>query len=179
MAASTHASETIRRAHQVHPISALQTEYSIWTRDVEKDILDTCRELGVGFVAYSPLGRGFLTGKIKSTDDLEDSDYRKKGMPRFEGDNLKKNLEIIRGLEKVAEEKGCSLAQLAIAWLLARGEDIVPIAGTKRIRYLEENLKALDVTLTADDMDEIDDIAPIGAAEGTRYPEQAMSIVNG
>ncbi|MBD3401794.1 aldo/keto reductase [candidate division GN15 bacterium] len=176
---SEAASETIRRAQKVHPISALQTEYSLWTRDVEKDILDTCRELGVGFVAYSPLGRGFLTGKIKSMDDLEDSDYRKKGMPRFEGDNLKKNLEIIQGLEAIAEQKGCSLAQLSIAWLLARGEDIVPIAGTKRIHYLEENLKALEVTLTADDMDKIDEVAPIGAAEGTRYPEQAMSMVNG
>ena len=175
---SEAAPDTIRRAHAVHPISALQTEYSLWTRDVEEEILPTCRELGIGFVPYSPLGRGFLTGNIKTLADLEESDYRR-GSPRFEPENLEKNLAIIQELEKIAAEKGCSLAQLALAWLLARGDDIVPIAGTKRSTYLEENLKAREVTLSPADMARIDIAAPAGAATGERYPEMAMKMVNG
>jgi len=175
---SEAAPQTIRRAQDVHPISALQTEYSLWTRDVEGEILSTCRELGIGFVPYSPLGRGFLTGRIKTLADLEENDYRRSS-PRFEGENLQKNLVIIRKLEEIAADKGCSLAQLALAWLLARGEDIVPIAGTKHAEYVEENLKALAVDLSEEDMARIDRAAPAGAAAGERYPEQAMKMVNG
>ncbi|MGD8369470.1 MAG: aldo/keto reductase [Desulfobacterales bacterium] len=175
---SEAAPETIRRAHAVHPISALQTEYSLWTRDVEAEVLPACRELGIGFVPYSPLGRGFLTGRIQSIQDLEPSDYRRDS-PRFEQKNLAHNLDIIRNLNEIAMQKGCSLAQLAIAWLLAQGLEIVPIAGTKRIKYLEENLKALEVALSADDLSRIDAAAPAGAARGERYPEQAMTMVNG
>lgn len=162
--------DRIRRAHAVHPISALQTEYSLWTRDVETGILSVCRELGIGYVAYSPLGRGFLTGRIRTLQDLEDGDYRRHYFPRFHEDNLRRNLAIIQGLETIAGEKTCSLAQLALAWLLAQGGYVVPIAGTKHPRYLEENVKALDVTLTATDLERIDQVAPLGAAKGQRYP---------
>jgi aryl-alcohol dehydrogenase-like predicted oxidoreductase len=168
---------TIRRACSVHPISALQTEYSLWTRDVEAEILAVCRDLGIGFVPYSPLGRGFLTGRIKSLRDLEEGDYRRHS-PRFQGDALQHNLNIIRRLEAIASDKECSLAQLSLAWLLARGEDIVPIAGTKHRAYLEDNLKALQVHLSPEDMARIDKAAPFGAAKGMRYPEAAMQAVN-
>jgi aryl-alcohol dehydrogenase-like predicted oxidoreductase len=174
---SEAAPETIRRAHSVYPISALQTEYSLWTRDVEGEILDTCRELGIGFVPYSPLGRGFLTGRIKSIDDLEEGDYRRNS-PRFQGENLKYNLAIIRRLEEIAAAKQCSLAQLALSWLLAQGQDIVPITGTKRREYLENNLKALQVQLDKQDLVQIDQAAPLGAAKGLRYPEASMKAVN-
>jgi aryl-alcohol dehydrogenase-like predicted oxidoreductase len=174
---SEAAPETIRRAHSVHPISVLQTEYSLWTRDVEKEILSTCRDLGIGFVPYSPLGRGFLTGRIKSTDDLEEGDWRRNS-PRFQGDNLKHNLAIIRRLEKIAAAKQCSLAQLALSWLLAQGQDIVPITGTKRRKYLEDNLKALQVQLSQEDLSQIDQAAPLGTAKGLRYPDASMKAVN-
>jgi aryl-alcohol dehydrogenase-like predicted oxidoreductase len=169
--------ETIRRAHKVHPITALQTEYSLWSRDPEDGILDVCRELGIGFVAYSPLGRGFLTGQIKSFDDLAPDDYRRNS-PRFQGQNFKKNLELIRRIEAMAAEKGCTPAQLTLAWLLAQGEDIVPIPGTKRRKYLEENVAALDVVISPQDRKRIDEIAPKGVAAGMRYPESAMAAVN-
>lgn len=166
--------QIIRRAHAIRPISALQTEYSLWTRDVEAEILAACRELKIGFVAYSPLGRGFLTGRIRTLQDLEQDDYRRHYFPRFEKDNLQHNLKIIQGLEAIAAEKGCSLAQLSLAWLLAGGEDIVPIAGTKRSRYLEENIRALSVDLSPTDLERIDRAAPPGAARGQRYPDQSM-----
>jgi aryl-alcohol dehydrogenase-like predicted oxidoreductase len=175
---SEAAPDTLRRAHAVHPISVLQTEYSLWTRDVEAEILPTCRELGIGFVPYSPLGRGFLTGRIQSIEDLEQGDYRRNS-PRFEQENLEHNLDIIRNLQEIAIHKGCSLPQLALAWLLARGKDIVPIAGTKQRKYLEENLKALEVELSPEDLSRIEAAAPAGAAKGERYPEQAMKMVNG
>jgi len=168
---------TIRRACAVHPISALQTEYSLWTRDVEAEIMAVCRELGIGFVPYSPLGRGFLTGRIKSLRDLEEGDYRRHA-PRFQADNLEHNLNIIQRLEAIASAKACSLAQLCLAWLLARGQDIVPIAGTRHRAYLEDNLKALQVQLSPKDMAQIDEAAPLGAAQGSRYPEAAMQAVN-
>jgi aryl-alcohol dehydrogenase-like predicted oxidoreductase len=170
--------ETIRRANAVHPIAALQTEYSLWTRDVEREVLPVCNELGIGFVAYSPLGRGFLTGKIKSEEQLQDGDYRKMS-PRFKKENLEHNIKIIQDLEKFAAEKGCSLPQLALAWLLAQGNDIVPIAGTKKRRYLEENIKALDVSLSAEDLARLGKIAPLGVAKGERYPESSMAFLNG
>ena len=169
--------ETIRRAHKVHPITALQTEYSLWTRDPEDGILDVCRELGIGFVAYSPLGRGFLTGQIKSLDDLAPDDYRRNS-PRFKGDNFEKNLELVKRIEAMAAEKGCTPAQLTLAWLLAQGEDIVPIQGTKRRKYLEENVAALDVVITPQDRKRLNEIAPKGVAAGMRYPESAMAAVN-
>ncbi|MEJ2101379.1 MAG: aldo/keto reductase [Desulfobacterales bacterium] len=169
--------ETIRRAHKVHPITALETEYSLWSRDPEDGILDVCRELGIGFVAYSPLGRGFLTGKIKRFDDLAPDDYRRNS-PRFQGDNFEKNLELIQQIDAMAAEKKCTPAQLALAWLLAQSEDIVPIPGTKRRRYLEENVAALDVVITPQDCKRIDEIAPKGVAAGMRYPESAMAAVN-
>jgi aryl-alcohol dehydrogenase-like predicted oxidoreductase len=162
----------------VYPISALQTEYSLWTRDVEMEILAACRELGIGFVAYSPLGRGFLTGRIESVEDLEEKDYRRYS-PRFQRENLEHNLGIIRRLEEIAAGKNCSLAQLSLAWLIARGDYIVPIAGTKRVDYLEENLKALDVQLNREDLEQIDRAAPPGAARGLRYPEPGMQALNG
>ena len=174
---SEAAPQTIRRACSVYPISALQTEYSLWTRDVEKEILATCRELGIGFVPYSPLGRGFLTGRIQSVEDLEEGDWRRNS-PRFQGDNLKHNLSIIRRLEEIASAKECSMAQLALSWLLAQGQDIVPITGTKRREYLEDNLKALQVQLSKDDLAHIDQAAPRGAAKGLRYPEASMKAVN-
>jgi len=174
---SEAAVETIRRAHAVHPITALQTEYSLWSRDPEDGILDVCRELGIGFVPYSPLGRGFLTGQIKSFDDLAPDDYRRNG-PRFQGENFQKNLEMVKRIEELAAEKGCTPAQLALAWVLAQGEDIVPIPGTKRRKYLEENTSALDVEITHEDLARIDEVAPKGVAAGMRYPEAGMASVN-
>ncbi|MEJ9211438.1 aldo/keto reductase [Bacillus smithii] len=174
---SEAAPETIRRAHAVHPITALQTEYSLWSRDVEDEILPTCRELGIGFVAYSPLGRGFLTGKIQKFEDLEEDDYRRHS-PRFQGENFQKNLDLVQQIRKIASEKGCQPSQLALAWLLAQGQDIVPIPGTKKVPYLEENLKALDISLTDDDLARINQVAPQGVAAGERYPEEVMKGVN-
>jgi len=174
---SEAAPQTIRRAHSVHPISVLQTEYSLWTRDVETEILSTCRDLGIGFVPYSPLGRGFLTGRIRTLQDLEEGDYRRHS-PRFEKENLGYNLSIIKRLEEIASHKQCSLAQLALAWLLSQGDDIVPIAGTKHTKYLEDNIQALKVRLSAEDLDMINQAAPVGAAKGQRYPAQAMQSVN-
>ncbi|HWJ90009.1 MAG TPA: aldo/keto reductase [Flavisolibacter sp.] len=168
--------ETLRKAHAVHPISALQSEYSLWTRDPEDGILETCEELGVAFVAYSPLGRGFLTGQIKKFEDFEANDYRRLS-PRFQGDNFQKNLELVKKIEELAKAKGCTTAQLALAWVLAQGEFIFPIPGTKHLRYLEENAGALNITLSRKELDEIDAIAPKGIAAGTRYPEAMMNSV--
>ncbi|PVE26322.1 aldo/keto reductase [Microvirga sp. KLBC 81] len=173
---SEAAPQTIRRAHAVHPITALQTEYSLWSRDPEDEILDTVRELGIGFVPYSPLGRGFLTGQIKSIDDLGPDDFRRSS-PRFEGGNFQKNLDLVREIDAMAQEKGCTPAQLALAWVLAQGDDIVPIPGTKRRKYLEQNVGALDVTLTKEDLERIDRIIPPGAAAGTRYAAAGMQTV--
>jgi len=169
--------ETIRRANAVHPIAALQTEYSLWTRDPEDGVLATCRELGVGFVAYSPLGRGFLTGQITRFEDLAPDDYRRMS-PRFQGENFQKNLDLVERVRAIAREKGCAASQLALAWVLAQGDDIVPIPGTKRRTYLEENVGALDVRLDAKDLARIDEILPAGAAAGLRYPEFMMQFVN-
>ena len=169
---------TIRRAAAEHPISALQTEYSLWTRDPEDEVLPTCRELGIGFVAYSPLGRGFLTGRFQSIDDLPADDYRRNS-PRFQGENFQKNLDLVEQVEDLARRKKCTASQLALAWVLARGDDIVPIFGTKRRVYLEENLKALDIELSDEDLEEIDSIAPKGVAAGARYHESGMKTVNG
>jgi aryl-alcohol dehydrogenase-like predicted oxidoreductase len=169
--------ETIQRAHAVHPITALETEYSLWSRDPENGILKVCRELGIGFVPYSPLGRGFLTGRIKSFGDLAPDDYRRNS-PRFQGENFERNLELVRRIETMAADKACTPAQLALAWVLAQGDDIVPIPGTKRRRYLEENVAALDVSLTPQDLKRIDEIAPQDVAAGARYPEAAMAAVN-
>jgi aryl-alcohol dehydrogenase-like predicted oxidoreductase len=174
---SEAAPETIRRAHAVHPISALQTEYSLWSRDPEEQILPTVRALGIGFVAYSPLGRGFLTGQIRRPEDLADDDFRKHS-PRFQGENFQRNLDLVDRVQELAERKRCKPSQLALAWLLAQGDDIVPIPGTKRINYLEENLGALDVVLTQADVEALDAVAPRGAARGERYPEAAMGAVN-
>src|SRR3954452_16629363 len=165
---SEAAPDTLRRGHATHPITALQTEYSLWSREPEDNgVLATCRELGVGFVAYSPLGRGFLTGQIRSVDDLEEGDFRRHG-PRFQGDNFQRNLDLVGKVEEIAAEKGCTPGQLALAWLLAQGDDIVPIPGTKRLRYLEENLAALDVRLTDADLRRIDEVAPVGVTAGDR-----------
>jgi len=172
---SEAAPDTIRRAHAVHPISALQTEYSLWTRDPEEEVLPTVHELGIGFVAYSPLGRGFLSGRIQSPDDLEEGDFRRRN-PRFQGENFERNLELVESVREIAEEKGITPAQLALAWVLAQGEDIVPIPGTKRRDRLEENVAALDVDLTAEDLDRIESAFPKGATAGARYPD--MSTVN-
>jgi aryl-alcohol dehydrogenase-like predicted oxidoreductase len=168
---------TIRRAHAVHPIAALQTEYSLWTRDPEDEVLATTRELGIAFVAYSPLGRGFLTGQFKRFEDFAPDDYRRHS-PRFQGENFQKNLDLVARVEAIAKEKKCTPGQLALAWLLAQGEDIIPIPGTKRRSYLEENAGALRVKLTADDLQRIDEVAPHGAASGARYPETMMAMVN-
>jgi aryl-alcohol dehydrogenase-like predicted oxidoreductase len=165
--------KTIRRAHATYPLTALQSEYSLWTRDPEGEILSTCRELGIGLVPYSPLGRGFLTGQVKSAD-FGPKDFRRIS-PRFQGENFQKNLELVQGIEKIAAEKGCTPAQLALAWVLAQGPDIVPIPGTKRRTYLDQNLGALDVTLTPADLKTLDGIAPRGSAIGARYPEEYMS----
>src|ERR1700739_2882247 len=167
---------TIRRAHAVHPIAALQTEYSLWTRDPEEEVLPTTRELGIAFVAYSPLGRGFLTGQIKRFDDLAAADYLRFS-PRFQGENFQKNLDLVARVESLAKEKNCTPGQLALAWLLAQGEDILPIPGTKRRKYLEENVAALKVKLTGEDLSRIDEVAPRGAAAGLRYPEYMMQTV--
>jgi aryl-alcohol dehydrogenase-like predicted oxidoreductase len=173
---SEAAPDTIRRGHATHPISALQTEYSLWSRDVEENgVLQTVRELGIGFVAYSPLGRGFLTGRFQRFEDLPDDDFRR-GNPRFQGENFDKNLELVRAVEKIAEEKGILPAQLALAWVLARGPDIVPIPGTKRVKYLEQNVAATEVELTTDDLKRIDEVLPVGASAGERYPD--MSTVH-
>jgi aryl-alcohol dehydrogenase-like predicted oxidoreductase len=174
---SEAAPQTIRRAHAVHPIAALQTEYSLWSRDVESEILPICRELNVGFVAYSPIGRGFLSGKIKSQTDLEKTDFRHHH-PRFQGENLEQNIRVVEQLEKIAAKKGCTPAQLSLAWLLARGKDIVPIPGTKRREYLEQNAAGVSIQLTAEDLRFIDEAAPPGFAAGMRYPEQAMKALN-
>jgi len=174
---SEAAPATIRRAHAVHPISALQTEYSLWSRDPEDEILPTCHALGIGFVAYSPLGRGFLTGRFKKFEDLPPDDFRR-NHPRFQGENFQKNLDLVRKIEEIAAEKRCTPSQLALAWVHAQGKAIVPIPGTKRRRYLEENVAALDVSLSADDLRRIDRAAPHGAAAGARYPERAMAAVN-
>jgi aryl-alcohol dehydrogenase-like predicted oxidoreductase len=173
---SEAAPETLRRGHATHPITALQTEYSLWTRDPEDDgVLATCRELGVGFVAYSPLGRGFLTGQITSPDDLEEGDFRRHH-PRFQGENFQRNLDLVDKVREIAREKGCTPGQLALGWLLAQGQDVVPIPGTKRVRYLEENLAALDVSLTAAELRRIDEVAPVGVTSGDRYAD--MSTVH-
>ena len=174
---SEAAAPTIRRAHAVHPIAALQTEYSLWMRDVEDEILPTCRELGVGFVPYSPLGRGFLTGRFKRFEDLPEDDFRRR-QPRFQGDNFQKNLDLVRHVERVASRKGCTPAQLVLAWLLHQGDDIVPIPGTKRVAYLEDNVGALGVTLTEADLERIDAVFPKGVAAGERYMEGGMATVN-
>ena len=169
--------QTIRRAVKVHPIAALQTEYSLWTRDVETEILPTCRELGIGFVPYSPLGRGFLTGKIQKVEDLAETDWRRNS-PRFQAENIHHNLELVRRLEQLARAKGCTPAQLALAWVLAQGEDVVPIPGTKRRVYLEENLGALRVTLTPDDLKTIEESVRPDSVAGERYAAEAMKAVN-
>lgn len=170
--------ETLRRANGTFPLSALQTEYSLWSRDPEDKILPTCRELGIGFVAYSPLGRGFLTGRFRSPEDFPEGDYRKYS-PRFQGENFQANLGLVDLVEELAREKGCSAAQLALAWVLAQGEDIVPIPGTKHVRYLEEDLGALDVDLTEADLGRIEEVAPKDVAAGARYPEAAMKAIDG
>ncbi len=172
---SEASAQTIRRAHAVHPITALQTEYSLWSRDVEDEILPTVRELGIGFVAYSPLGRGFLTGQIKSPADIAEGDWRK-NHPRFQGENFQRNLDLVRRVESLAHTKRCTPGQLALAWLLAKGDDIVPIPGTKQRKYLEENVGALNVTLTGAELEELEDV---GTAAGARYPEGGMRTVNG
>jgi aryl-alcohol dehydrogenase-like predicted oxidoreductase len=168
---------TLRRAVKVHPIAALQSEYSLWTRDPEEEVLPTCRELGIGFVAYSPLGRGFLTGQFKKFEDLEADDYRRFS-PRFQGDNFQKNLDLVKQVELMAREKDCQPSQLALAWVLAQGDDVVPIPGTKRRKYLEENAGAVEIELTIDDLRRLNEVFPTGAAAGQRYPEHMMSLVN-
>jgi aryl-alcohol dehydrogenase-like predicted oxidoreductase len=174
---SEAAPATIRRAHRTHPISALQTEYSLWSRDPEDEIIPTCRELGISFVAYSPLGRGFLTGGIQSVDDLAPNDWRR-NMPRFVGDNFQKNLDLVRHVQELAAAKGCTPSQVALAWVLAQGNDTLPIPGTTSRAHLEENLEALDVTFTPEELARINEIAPKGVAVGDRYPEMAMKVVN-
>ena len=174
---SEAAPETIRRAHSVHPVTALQTEYSLWSRDVEEEILPTVRELGIGFVPYSPLGRGFLTGRITRFEDLPEDDFRRSS-PRFQGENFDKNLELVERVKEIASEKDATPGQLALAWLLAQGDDIVPIPGTKRRERLEENAKAADIRLTEEDMRRIDEAAPAGVAAGDRYNEAGMRTVN-
>ena len=170
--------KTLRRAAKAHPIAALQTEYSLWTRDPEHEILAACRELGIGFVAYSPLGRGFLTGRFNKFEDLAADDYRRFS-PRFQGDNFQKNLDLVKRVEEIAREKKCQPSQLALAWVLAQGDDVVPIPGTKRRKYLEENAAAVDLKLTADDLRRLSEVFPSGAAAGMRYPEHVMSLING
>jgi aryl-alcohol dehydrogenase-like predicted oxidoreductase len=172
---SEAAAKTIRRAHAIHPIAALQTEYSLWTRDPEEEILPTVRELGIGFVAYSPIGRGFLSGRIKSVEDLEQGDFRRQN-PRFKDENFEKNFELVKRVERIAREKHVTPAQLALAWLLAQGDDIVPIPGSRRISHLEENAAAVNIELSKDDLAQIDEAAPQGATAGDRYPD--MSRVN-
>ena len=175
---SEASASTVRRAAKAHPVTALQTEYSLWTRDPEHELLATCRELGIGFVAYSPLGRGFLTGQLKTFEDLASDDYRRFS-PRFQGENFQKNLDLVNEVQSIAREKKCEPSQLALAWVLAQGDDIVPIPGTKRRKYLEENVASVDLQLTADDLRRLNGIFPSGAAAGLRYPEHMMSLVNG
>jgi aryl-alcohol dehydrogenase-like predicted oxidoreductase len=174
---SEAAPATVRRAHAVHPVVALQTEYSLWSRDAEEEVLPTVRELGIAYVAYSPLGRGFLTGQFQSPADFPDDDYRR-FHPRFTGENFEKNIALVHEIEAMAAEKDCSAAQLAIAWVLAQGEDVVPIPGTKRRKYLEENIRALEVRLSPEELERIDRILPPGAAAGPRYHEAGMATVN-
>lgn len=174
---SEAAPSTIRRAHATHPISALQTEYSLWTRDPEDEILATCRELGIGFVAYSPLGRGFLSGRFKKPEDLAADDYRRNN-PRFQGENFSRNLALAGAVQAMAREKKCTPSQLALAWVLAQGEDVVPIPGTKRRRYIEENAKAIEVVLSPEELRRIDRAIPRNSASGLRYPEAGMKRVN-
>jgi aryl-alcohol dehydrogenase-like predicted oxidoreductase len=174
---SEAAPRTIRRAQAVYPITAVQTELSLWSRDAEAEVLPTVRELGIGYVAYSPLGRGFLTGQFKSPDDFPDDDFRK-FHPRFQGENFEKNIQLVREVEAMAREKGCTTAQLALAWVLAQGDDVVPIPGTKRIRYLDENIGGLDINLSPEDLDRLDRILPPGAAAGERYHSRGMETVN-
>jgi aryl-alcohol dehydrogenase-like predicted oxidoreductase len=163
---------TIRRAHDVHPISALQTEYSLWTRDPEGEVLPTVRELGIGFVAYSPLGRGFLSGRYRSVDDFDENDFRRAN-PRFQGENFDRNLELVERVEEIAAEKNVTPGQLALAWVLHQGDDIVPIPGTKHVRYLEENVAAVDIDLSDDDLARLDELAPVGIAAGDRYADMS------
>lgn len=170
--------ESIRRANKVHKITALQTEYSLWTRDVENEILAVCRELGIGFVPYSPLGRGFLAGRFRKDDDMTGEGDFRKNYPRFQGENFKNNLKLLAKIDELAKSKECSPAQIALAWVLAQGEDIVPIPGTKRIKYLEENAKAVEISLTREELLQLSTAIPIGAAAGLRYPEQTMKSVN-
>jgi len=170
--------ETLHKAHAVHPITALQTEYSLWSRDPEDELLDVCKELNIAFVAYSPLGRGFLTGQIKRYEDFEANDWRRKA-PRFQGENFNKNLALVKKLEDIASKKDCTASQLALAWVLTQGDHIFPIPGTKRLKYLEENVAALNVSLTNDELKELDSIAPKGVAAGTRYPTEMMNLVSG
>ena len=169
--------KTLRRAAKIHAITALQSEYSLWTRDPQDRVLPTCRELGIGFVAYSPLGRGFLTGKIKRVEDFAPDDYRRNA-PRFQGENFQKNLDQVKKVEEIARQKNCTPSQLALAWVLAQGEDIIPIPGTKRVKYLEENVGALDVKLSADDQAQIEKFLPEGAVAGERYNEQMMRLID-
>ena len=174
---SEAAPDTIRRANKVHPITALQTEYSLWTRDAEKEIFDVCRELGISFVAYSPIGRGFLSGRFKQTEEIPEDDFRRNN-PRFQKENIEHNFEIVKGIEKIAKQKNCTTAQIALAWVMAEGDFIVPIPGTKKVKYLEENIGAVNVSLSEDELKRIDEIAPAGFTKGLRYPERAMSAVN-
>ncbi len=174
---SEAAPETIRRANKVHTISALQTEYSLWTRDPEDEILDLCSELGISFVAYSPLGRGFLTGRFKSTEDIPDDDYRR-NHPRFTPENIRHNYELVEHLGEIAKEKKCTVTQLALAWVLAQRDFIAPIPGTKRLKYLEENIGAVNIKLSTEDLKRLDEAAPRGFTQGPRYPETAMKAVN-
>jgi len=175
---SEAAPETIRRAHKTHPITALQMEYSLWTRDAEDGILSVCRDLGIGFVAYSPLSRGFLTGQIKRFEDFAEDDFRRIA-PRFQGENFKKNLDLVKLIEEMAEEKGCAPSQLALSWVLAQGDDIVPIPGTKRQSYLDENIASLEVTLTPADLEKLEATFPKDISVGERYPESMMGTLGG
>ncbi len=174
---SEAAPATIRRAHLTHPIAALQTEYSLWTRDPEDEVLSTCRELGISFVAYSPLGRGFLTGQIKRVEDLAPDDWRRMN-PRFQGENFQRNLDLVRQVEQISSERHVKPSQLALAWVLAQGEDIVPIPGTRRRAHLDENLGALELALSAEELSRLNEVAPKGVAAGERYPEGGMKVVN-
>ena len=175
---SEASTQTLRRAMKIHPITALQTEYSLWSREPEHEILAACRELGIGFVAYSPLGRGFLTGQFRRFEDLPADDYRR-NTPRFQGENFQKNLDLVKRVEEIAREKNCKPSQLALAWVLAQGRDIVPIPGTKRRKYLEENAAAVTVKLSPDDLRRINEVFPMQAASGPRYPDHMMASVNG
>lgn len=174
---SEASSETIRRANKVHKITALQTEYSLWSREPEEELLDVCNELGITFVAYSPIGRGFLSGKIKRTNDFPDNDVRK-FFPRFQDENIDQNYRIVEQLEKIAKEKNCTTAQLAIAWLLSKSDNIIPIPGTKRRKYLEENASSVDIELTKSEVQVLEEVAPLTLVKGTRYPEAGMKVVN-